>query len=112
MEVEKLMLASDDVVWPSWRFMAEEQIPSLRHTNKVFGAYVTAGARIHLYSYLDRLQERALYCDTDSIMFVQLRDEPALVEFVDNLGAMTSKLNTFNLLRNMLVVAQKTMPTR
>ena len=30
-EVANLMFASDDVV--SWRFMAEEQIPSLRHTN-------------------------------------------------------------------------------
>jgi len=50
------LFASDDEVWASWRFMAEEQIPSLRHTNEVIGAYVTAGARIHLYSYLDRLQ--------------------------------------------------------
>ena len=74
-EVANLMFASDDVVWASWRFMAEEQIPSLRHTNEVIGAYVTAGARLHLYSNLDRLQERALYCDTDSIMFVQPRDE-------------------------------------
>ena len=54
-EVANLMFASDDVVWASWRFMAEEQIPSLRHTNEVIGAYVTAGARLHLYSYLDRL---------------------------------------------------------
>ena len=55
-EVANLMFASDDVVWVSWRFMSEEQIPSLRHMNEVIGAYVTAGARLHLYSYLDRLQ--------------------------------------------------------
>jgi len=52
-EVANLMFASDDVDWASWRFMAEEEIPSLRHTNEVIGAYVTAGARLHLYSYLD-----------------------------------------------------------
>jgi len=72
--------------------MAEEQISRLRHTNEVIGAYVTAGARLHLHWYLDILQERALYCDTDSIMFVQRRDEPALVETGVNLGAMTSEL--------------------
>jgi len=86
-EVANLMFASDDVVWVTWRLMAEEQIPSLRRTNEVIGAYVTVGARMHLCSYLDRLQERALDFDTDSIMFVQARDEPTLVEVGDNLGA-------------------------
>jgi len=68
-----LMFARDDVVWASWRFMAEERIQNIRHTNEVIGAYVIAGTRLHLYWYLDRLHERALYCDTDSIMFVQPR---------------------------------------
>ena len=86
------MFANDDVVWASWRFMAEEQIPSLRYTNEVIGAYVTASARLHLHSYLDSVQERALYCYTDSIMFVQPRDQPALVETGDNLGVITSEL--------------------
>jgi len=83
-----MVFAIDDVVWASWRFMAEEEIPSLRHTNGVIGLYVTAVAFLHLYSYLDRLKQRALYCDTDSIMFVQPRDDPAPVEPGDNLGAM------------------------
>ena len=47
-EFANLMFDRDDVVWVSYRFMAEEQI--LRHTNEVIGAYVTTGARIHLYS--------------------------------------------------------------
>jgi hypothetical protein len=58
------------------------------NTNGVVGAYVTAGARLHMYSYLDKLQQysyldklqhRAIYCDTDSV-FVQPSDEAALVE--------------------------------
>jgi len=57
--------------------------------------YVTAAARLHLYSYLDRLGERALYCDEDSVLFVEPRDEPALVETGDNLGAMTPELRPF-----------------
>jgi hypothetical protein len=51
------VLAIDDVVWVSWKFTAEELLPSLRHTNDVIGAYVTAGASIHLYRYLNRLQK-------------------------------------------------------
>ena len=55
-------------------------------------AYVTAGARLHLYMYLDTLQERAIYCDTDSVKFVQPSAESPLVERGDCLGAMTSEL--------------------
>jgi len=56
------------------------------------GSYVTAGARLHLFSYLDKLQERALYTDKDSVVFIQPRDGAALVEIGDCLGAMTSEL--------------------
>ena len=38
------------------------------------------------------MQERAIYCDTDSVIFVQPSDESSLVETGDNLGAMTSEL--------------------
>ena len=65
---------------------------SLRHSNAVRGAYVIAGARIHPYSYLDRLRVNATYCDTDSVIYIQLRDEHALIETGDKLGDMTSEL--------------------
>jgi hypothetical protein len=45
-EVVNMMFASDDVVWISWLYFSEEHVPSLRHTNGVIGAFVTAGARI------------------------------------------------------------------
>ena len=47
---------------------------------------------MELYSYLDSLGERALYCDTDSVIFVQKVCEPPLIECYDALGDMTSKL--------------------
>jgi hypothetical protein len=62
-EVGTLLFCIDDFVLVSWTFTEEEQAPSLRHTNNVLGSYATAGARLRLYSYLDKLQERALYCD-------------------------------------------------
>ena len=91
-EVVSLIFASDDVIWTSWHFIAEEDIANFLHTNEVIGVYVTAGARLRLYLYLDKLQELAIYCDTDSVIFVQPTDESALVETGDSLGAMTSEL--------------------
>jgi hypothetical protein len=52
-EVAVLVFDSDDVC-ASWRYIAEENVPTLRHTNDVIDAYITAGARIHLYEDLDR----------------------------------------------------------
>ena len=88
------MFANDDVVWISWQYSADEQMPSLRHTNEVIGAYVTAGARIHLYGFLDTLQEKTIYTDTDSVIFIQPGpgSEPALIKTGDNLGQMQSEL--------------------
>ena len=91
-DVMNLVIASDDVVWNSWKYGAEGNVPSLRHTNEVIGAYVTAGARIHLYRYLYRLGENAMYCDTEPVIYIQPRDGPALFETGDKLGDMTSEL--------------------
>jgi len=55
-----LAFASDDVVYMSWNRGAEEDLPYLRHTNEVIGAYFTDEAMIHLYRYLDRLRENAM----------------------------------------------------
>jgi hypothetical protein len=66
-----MMFASDEMVWISLQFSSEERVPSLRHTNEVIGAYVTASARIHLYGFLDKLQDKAIYTDTDSVIFIQ-----------------------------------------
>ena len=54
-EVTNLAFASENVVWLSWKVTAEENAPNLTQTNKVIVAYVTAGARIHLYRFLDWL---------------------------------------------------------
>ena len=91
-EVRTLAFTSYDVVWASWWYIDEEKVPNLRYTNEVIRANVTAWARIHLYGYLDRLQKRALYCGTDSVIYIQPTAEPPLVETGDCLGAMTSEL--------------------
>ena len=47
---------------------------------------------MNLYTYLDNLQRRAFYADTDSVLFIQPRDGAALVNTGDRLGDMTSEL--------------------
>ena len=51
---------------------------------------MSAGARIHLYGFLENLQEKAIYTDTDSVIFIQPGQEkkPTLIETGDNLGKM------------------------
>ena len=46
-EVQNVLFANDDVVSKSSQYSADERVPSLRHTNEVIGAYLSAGARIH-----------------------------------------------------------------
>jgi hypothetical protein len=91
-EVANLLFASDKFVWASCRYMDEDKIPYLRHTKEVIGAFVTSGARLHLNSYLDRLREKALYCDTDSVFYVQRDSEPGLILCGDKRSDMINEL--------------------
>jgi hypothetical protein len=68
-EVHNLTFAGDRVVWVAWSIIAEEA-PSLKHTNEVVGACVTAVARLKLYTHLEALNRDVLYMDTDSVIFV------------------------------------------
>jgi len=60
-EVAKLVFTGKSICWLSWRHSDDAHAPMLRHTKDVLASYVTAGERMHLYSYLDTLQKRALY---------------------------------------------------
>ena len=58
----------------------------------VIAAFTTAYARLKLYDVLDMLQERVLYCDTDSVIFVSKPgdSEQPLGHY---LGELTDELN-------------------
>ena len=47
-EVMNLLFASDNVVWASWRYNAEEQVPRLNHTNVVIAAFLACVGRMLL----------------------------------------------------------------
>lgn len=64
------------------------------YVNVVLAAYTSALARIHLYKYLDMLQERCLYHDTDSIIFT-CKDNEEKPMLGDYLGELTDELLEF-----------------
>jgi len=107
-EMMNIMFANDDVRF-SWSYAAEQHVPSLRHTSEVIGAYVTAGARIRLYQYLDRLQENAICCGMDSVIFIPPRDEPELIDMGTNWATCSPNLNIQITYPNLRVESQSIM---
>ena len=49
--------------------LQDDFVEVLANTNAVIAAYTTAQARLKLYSYIEELQDRVLYMDTDSIIY-------------------------------------------
>lgn len=64
---------SDEYVALQWSRASEYDV-GLPHTNVVLAAYTTAHARLRLYEILERLGDRALYFDTDSVIYLHLSD--------------------------------------
>jgi DICT domain-containing protein len=50
--------------------MEDDFVDVLPNTNVVIAAFVTAQARLKLYTYLEKLQERVLYMDTGILLFL------------------------------------------
>jgi hypothetical protein len=94
-EITSLLFAGDEVVWATWRYVEqEENLPAPRQTNEIIGAYLTTGARIKLYTYVDALKEREIYCDTDSVIYLEKCGQPPAGTCGDKLGDMTSELGS------------------
>ena len=68
-------LVSDDMIEIQYEYTENFIAPNAK-TNVVIAAFTTAYARLKLYEVLDMLQERVLYYDTDSVIFVSKPDDP------------------------------------
>jgi len=87
-DIKDVKFVSDDMVRMDWSY-AHDFVEASGRTNVVVAAYTTAQARLKLYSYLERLGTRALYCDTDSVVFTVRPDqwEPELGDYLGDLTA-------------------------
>ena len=53
---------------------------------------MTTGARLRLYSFLEKLGTRALFCDTDSVIYFASTTETSPIDCGDRPGDMTNEL--------------------
>jgi len=85
-EIKNVRFINDEAVQLDWAYNNDFIEASCR-TNVVVAAYTTAQARLKLYSFLHRLGNRAVYCDTDSICFTSAIGEwdPPLGDFLGDL---------------------------
>jgi hypothetical protein len=58
------------------------------------------------------LKERAIYCDTDSVIYIQKCGQPPAVTYGDKLGDMTNELGTDEYIEEFVSGAPKTTRTR
>ena len=90
-EVCDARMVNDDMIEVQYR-NAEEFAEQNNKVNVVIAAFTTAYARLKLYDLLDLLQERVLYYDTDSVIYVHKpgKPDPPLGNY---LGDLTDELN-------------------
>jgi hypothetical protein len=96
------MLTSDQIIVMGINFVSDEMV-EMRYqckegfveesgkTNVVIAAYTTAQARLKLYSYLEQLGPRALYANTDSVVYIS-RPGEWKPELGDYLGDLTDEV--------------------
>ena len=77
---------SDDMALVQWRFVEGCGFQT-SNINVFLGAFTTAHARLELYNVMDKLGERLLYSDTDSLIFVSKDGdwEPSLGGYLGDL---------------------------
>ncbi|XP_065203901.1 uncharacterized protein LOC135833993 [Planococcus citri] len=89
-DITDTTFVTDDLVYVHWEYLEETAIDT-PFINPVLSAHVTAEARLVLYSYLEKLQDRVLYCDTDSIIYIE-RPGDEQIETGPYLGQMGNEL--------------------
>ena len=88
--VSDVQIINDNCPYVTYKKSKEFQTPVL-NTYVIGASYVTTHVILELFSYLERLKDRALYFDTDSIIYrhVEGMYNPPLSECV---GGMTDEL--------------------
>ena len=103
-EVIYFTFLTQDIALVQWRD-GPSFISSPNKTGNCFiSAFVTAYGRLHLYSYLERLNSiptSILYMDTDSLIYLSHTGEP-LLPLGNNLGELTSELKNDDFIKLFL----------
>lgn len=89
--IKDFYIVSDDTIQVSYE-AKDDFVPENYQTNVFLATFTTCHARLKLYEVLEQLQERVLYHDTDSIIYISDPGdpEPALGDY---LGELTDELD-------------------
>lgn len=93
-EIHYLAFLNHNITMIQWDYSKQCVIPPGQVNNIFVAAFTTACARLKMYDYLERLQERVLY--TDSLIYTVKEGESPL-ELGDYLGQLTDELNGDNI---------------
>ena len=91
-EVSDARMVNDETIEVQYK-EKEGFIEQNDKTNIVIAAFTTAYARLKLYELLDQLQERVLYYDTDSVIYIHQPGKPN-PPLGDYLGDLTDELDS------------------
>ena len=89
--VSEALMVNDETVQIQYK-NKDEFVEEKDKVNIVIAAFTTAYARLKLYDLLDLLQERVLYYDTDSVIYVHEPGKPD-PPLGDYLGDLTDELD-------------------
>lgn len=92
-EVNSIQDINEQTQTVTWEYK-DEASDLLATINVGIAAYTTTQARLKLYSYLERLGDRVLYYDTDSVIYISRPDEWE-VPTGSFLGDMTDELEDY-----------------
>ncbi|XP_076873809.1 uncharacterized protein LOC143523314 isoform X1 [Brachyhypopomus gauderio] len=90
-DIKHFSFVSDTTALIQWCYSTGDSCPT-RDINVFLGAFTTAHARLELYNLMDRLGDRLLYSDTDSVIFVSREGDwepplgPYLGDLTDEIG--------------------------
>ena len=69
LEVHNILPINEETIVVTWQYL-EEVCINTKTSNVSIASFTTALARLKLYSYLEKLGDRVLYYDTDSVIYV------------------------------------------
>ncbi|MCP4458015.1 MAG: hypothetical protein GY816_08330, partial [Cytophagales bacterium] len=90
-EVINMQAISDEMVCITHRKVEGFEEVTMS-TNPVIAAYTTSQARLKLYDCLELLQERVIYYDTDSVVYLTRVEDTTKLPLGDYLGQLTNEI--------------------
>ena len=104
-DISQVRIVNDDTV-KIFHANLEDNQPDIERMNIFVATFTTCHARLKLYSYLEQLQQRILYFDTDSVIHTALPGQPD-IPLGDYLGEMTDELDDGDFIVNFMSAGPK-----